>query len=134
MRKLLAVTVLGVAAFLLHKWYNREVLLEGEGFVRLQSEHEHFHFHVDLPPGMEIQPGDTLEIMHLPPTEDGRTNGEICYRSPIRLGASPLDGFDQAGSLSRSMSLSSIRSVGRALCPWQDRSYQIAKERRNVLD
>jgi len=23
--------------------------------------------------------------MHLPPTEDGRTSGEICYRSPIRL-------------------------------------------------
>ncbi|WP_322494032.1 hypothetical protein [Chloroflexus sp.] len=85
MRRLLALAALGAAAFALHKWYNREVLLEGEGFVRLQSEHEHFHFHVDLPPGMEIQPGDTLEIMHLPPTEDGRTNGEICYRSPIRL-------------------------------------------------
>jgi hypothetical protein len=44
-------------------WYRRETVLEGDGVVHLQSEHEHFHLHVDLPPGMEIEPGDTLEIL-----------------------------------------------------------------------
>ncbi|MCS6939353.1 MAG: hypothetical protein NZM94_08785 [Roseiflexus sp.] len=65
-------------------WYRRERVLEGEGVVHLQSEHEHFHLHVDLPPGMEIEPGDTLEILTVPQTH-GQTNGEITYPSRIRL-------------------------------------------------
>lgn len=65
-------------------WYRREKVLEGEGLVHLQSEHEHFHLHVDLPPGMEIEPGDTLEILTVPQTR-GQTNGEITYSSRIRL-------------------------------------------------
>lgn len=65
-------------------WYRREKILEGEGVVRLQSEHDHFHLHVDLPPGMEIEPGDTLEILTVPQTH-GQTHGEISYSSRIRL-------------------------------------------------
>jgi hypothetical protein len=65
-------------------WYRREKVLEGEGVVHLQSEHEHFHLHVDLPPGMEIEPGDTLEILTVPQTR-GQTSGEITYSSRIRL-------------------------------------------------
>lgn len=65
-------------------WYRREKVLEGEGLVHLQSEHEHFHLHVDLPPGMEIEPGDTLEILTVPQTR-GQTNGEITYPSRVRL-------------------------------------------------
>ena len=65
-------------------WYRRETVLEGDGVVHLQSEHEHFHLHVDLPPGMEIEPGDTLEILTVPKTH-GQTNGEITYPSRVRL-------------------------------------------------
>lgn len=65
-------------------WYRREKVVEGEGLVHLQSEHEHFHLHVDLPPGMEIEPGDTLEVLTVPQTR-GQTHGEITYPSRIRL-------------------------------------------------
>ena len=69
----------------LWRWYEREVVSEADGMVHLQSEHEHFHMHVDLPAGMEIQPGDTLEIMSVPDLPGGRTHGEISYPSRIRL-------------------------------------------------
>jgi hypothetical protein len=68
----------------LWRWYERETLSETEATVRLQSEHEHFHLHVDLPPGMEIQPGDTVEIVHMPNLQ-GQTHGEIVYTSPVKL-------------------------------------------------
>lgn len=85
MRRLLAGFVTGVVAVLLVRWYRYEVTLEDDATVHLQSEHEHFHLHVDLPPHMEIQPGDTLEILSLPETEHGRTEGEISYPSRVRL-------------------------------------------------
>jgi hypothetical protein len=84
MRKLLSVALVAVAGWVLWRWYERETLAEGEGTVYLQSEHEHFHLHVDLPPGMEIQPGDTLEILSMP-NVNGHTHGEISYRSPLKL-------------------------------------------------
>jgi hypothetical protein len=84
MRKLFGLALAAVAGYALWRWYERETLLEGEGTVHLQSEHEHFHLHVDLPPGMEIQPGDTLEIVSLPRIH-GQTHGEITYTSPIKL-------------------------------------------------
>jgi hypothetical protein len=84
MRKLLALGLVAVGGYLLWRWFERETLREGEGTVRLQSEHEHFHLHVDLPPGMEIEPGDTVEILHLP-TVSGPTHGEIVYSSPVKL-------------------------------------------------
>lgn len=84
MRKLLAAGLLAAGSYLLWCWYQRETLREVEGVVRLQSEHEHFHLHVDLPPGFEIQPGDTVEIMHMPRL-NGQTQGEITYTSPIKL-------------------------------------------------
>lgn len=84
MRKLFGVALAAAAGYALWRWYGRETLQEGEGTVHLQSEHEHFHLHVDLPPGMEIQPGDTLEIVSLPRI-NGQTHGEITYTSPIKL-------------------------------------------------
>jgi len=84
MRKLLAVALLAAGGYVLWRWFERETLREGEGLVHLQSEHEHFHLHVDLPHGMEIQPGDTLEIVSMP-TVNGQTHGEISYSSPIKL-------------------------------------------------
>ena len=71
----------GVALWL---WYRRETVFEGEATVHLQSEHEHFHLHVDLPSGMEIQPGDTVEVLSVPQTH-GQTEGEISYNSRVRL-------------------------------------------------
>jgi hypothetical protein len=84
MRKFLSGALLATAAYLLWRWYEREDLTEFEGMVHLQSEHEHFHLHVDLPPGIEIEPGDTVEILELP-TINGQTQGEISYPSRIRL-------------------------------------------------
>ncbi|NTU80061.1 MAG: hypothetical protein HGA45_11760 [Chloroflexales bacterium] len=84
MRKLLVAGLLAGGGYLLWRWYQRETLSEVEGVVRLQSEHEHFHLHVDLPPGMEIQPGDTVEIVNMPQIH-GQTHGEITYTSPIKL-------------------------------------------------
>jgi hypothetical protein len=78
---MLALVALCIA---LGRWYRRETVAEGEGLVRLQSEHEHFHIHVDMPPGLEIQPGDTVEVLHVPQTH-GQTRGEITYPSRIRL-------------------------------------------------
>lgn len=85
MRQLFAGLVTGVATVLLIRWYKQEVTIEDDATVHLQSEHEHFHLHVDLPPALEIQPGDTLEILSLPKTDDGRTEGEIVYPSRVRL-------------------------------------------------
>lgn len=68
----------------LSRWYRRERVSEADATVHLQSEHEHFHLHVDLPPGMEIQPGDTLEILSMPPIER-ETQGEVSYDSRVRL-------------------------------------------------
>lgn len=84
MRKILTAALLAAAGYLLWRWYERETLTETEGTVRLQSEHEHFHLHVDLPSGLEIQPGDTVEIVSMPAVH-GQTHGEIVYSSPIRL-------------------------------------------------
>lgn len=72
------------AGTLLLLWYRRESTAEGEAIVRLQSEHEHFHLHVDMPPGMEIEPGDTVEILSVPQSH-GQTEGEISYPSRVRL-------------------------------------------------
>lgn len=84
MKTFLTALLMGVAGFLLVRWYGREVGVEADAVVHLQSEHEHFHFHVDLPAGMEIQPGDTLEILSLP-NIGWETHGEITYESPVRL-------------------------------------------------
>lgn len=84
MRRLLGLALAVGTGYLLWRWYSRETLTEGEGTVHLQSEHEHFHLHVDLPPGMEIQPGDTLEIVAMPNVQ-GQTHGEITYTSPVKL-------------------------------------------------
>lgn len=84
MRRLLGLTAIVAIAGLLWRWYQRETLTETEGTVHLQSEHEHFHLHVDLPPGLEIQPGDTVEIVSMPAV-NGHTRGEISYQSPIKL-------------------------------------------------
>lgn len=76
----------GLLGYILVWWYQYEVVIDGEATVHLQSEHEHFHFHVDLPPNMDVQPGDTVHILNLPELEDGRTrNGELSYTSPVRL-------------------------------------------------
>lgn len=84
MRTILATALLAGLGYLLWRWYELETLTETEGTVRLQSEHEHFHLHVDLPPGIEIQPGDTVEIVSMPQIH-GQTHGEIVYSSPIKL-------------------------------------------------
>jgi hypothetical protein len=85
MRKLVSLALAGTAGMLLARWYGREVVSEGDATVHLQSEHEHFHLHVDMPPDMEIQPGDTLEILTMPDLPGGRTSGEISYPSRVRL-------------------------------------------------
>lgn len=85
MSRLLGILAGIAAVILLARWYEREVVSEGEATVHLQSEHEHFHLHVDLPPNMEIQPGDTLHILTMPEVEGGRTQGEITYTSRVRL-------------------------------------------------
>lgn len=85
MKRMLGLVAAGALAVGMLRWYQRETLTEGDGIVHLQSEHEHFHMHVDLPPGMQIQPGDTLEILSLPELPRGQTVGEISYPSRIRL-------------------------------------------------
>ncbi|NJK80784.1 MAG: hypothetical protein HC893_09100 [Chloroflexaceae bacterium] len=84
MRVLLSGIILGAASAALWRWYNHQTTQEGEATVHLQSEHEHFHLHVDLPTGMEVQPGDTVIIESLPQIE-GDTHGEIAYISKVRL-------------------------------------------------
>lgn len=84
MVQVLGVVLGGVGALGLRRWYRREETREAVATVHLQSEHEHFHLHVDLPPDMEVQPGDTVEILSLPPVE-GETHGEISYTSQVRL-------------------------------------------------
>lgn len=84
MFRLMSVALGGAGALALGRWYGHEVVSEADATVHLQSEHEHFHLHVDLPPNMEIQPGDTLHILSLPPV-DGQTDGEITYPSRVRL-------------------------------------------------
>ena len=85
MKQLFVVLFACAAGIALWRWYVREVISEADGTVHLQSEHEHFHMHVDLPSGMEIQPGDTVEILSLPDLPGGRTQGEITYPSRVRL-------------------------------------------------
>ncbi|HMO58355.1 MAG TPA: hypothetical protein PKA05_02285 [Roseiflexaceae bacterium] len=85
MRQLGFLLLLCAAGAALWRWYNRETVSEGDATVRLQSEHEHFHMHVDLPPHLEIEPGDTLQILTLPDVPAGRTSGEINYPSRVRL-------------------------------------------------
>jgi hypothetical protein len=81
---ILRLIALVAAAAALLAWYRRETVAEGDALVRLQSEHEHFHLHVDMPQGMEIQPGDTVELMDVPQTH-GLTAGEVSYPSRVRL-------------------------------------------------
>jgi hypothetical protein len=85
MKQISAVLLAFAAGIVLWRWYAREVVSEADGTVHLQSEHEHFHMHVDLPAGMEIQPGDTVEIVSVPELPGGRTHGEITYPSRVRL-------------------------------------------------
>lgn len=85
MRQLASVLLLGAAIALLVRWYRTERVQEGEGLVHLQSEHEHFHLHVDLPPHLEIQPGDTVHILAKPPIVGSETSGEVSYPSRVRL-------------------------------------------------
>ena len=84
MIQVVGVVLSGIGALGLRRWYRREATHEADVLVHLQSEHEHFHLHVDLPPEMEVQPGDTVEILELPPNP-GETHGEINYRSRVRL-------------------------------------------------
>ncbi|HNP71127.1 MAG TPA: hypothetical protein PLO33_06800 [Kouleothrix sp.] len=84
MRKLLVAALLGVAGVALARWYNREVVREGDALVHLQSEHDHFHLHVDMPPELEIEPGDTLHLLSVP-KHHGQTEGELTYPSRVRL-------------------------------------------------
>lgn len=84
MRKLLLAGLAAAGAYLLWRWYESEITLQYQGLVHLQSEHEHFHLHVDLPIGVMIEPGDTLEILDMPQVQ-GQTQGEIVYTSPVRL-------------------------------------------------
>jgi hypothetical protein len=84
MKAFMTALLMGIAGFLLVRWYQREVAFETDAVVHLQSEHEHFHFHVDLPAGIEIQPGDTLEILSLPDI-GWETHGEVTYESAVRL-------------------------------------------------
>jgi hypothetical protein len=75
-----------LGAFGLVRWYRHTEVVESEATVHLQSEHEHFHLHVDLPPDIQIQPGDTLEILSMPELDEGRTEGgEVIFNSPVRL-------------------------------------------------
>lgn len=85
MQTLLLVILIAAAIYLLIQWYNREVVHEGEGTVRLQSEHEHFHLHVEMPHGLQIEPGDTVEILSMPDVPNSQTHGEVTYASRIRL-------------------------------------------------
>jgi hypothetical protein len=85
MGRLLSAIVIGVLAAVLWRWYERETVSEAEGTIRLQSEHEHFHMHVDLPPSLEIEPGDTLHVLTMPEIPHSQTDGEITYQSPVRL-------------------------------------------------
>ena len=84
MSRLLTVMLFGVIGAALVSWYRREVMHEGDAMVHLQSEHEHFHLHVDMPAGLEIEPGDTLHILNIP-QDHGQTPGEITYPSRVRL-------------------------------------------------
>lgn len=85
MKRLLGGIAVGAVAMALARWYVREVSTEGQAMVRLQSEHEHFHLHVDLPAGMEIEPGDTVEVLDMPDVPAAETQGEIVYGSRVRL-------------------------------------------------
>lgn len=84
MKQLLPVALAGAAAVGVWRWYTQEDVRELPATVHLQSEHEHFHLHVDLPPGEEIQPGDTVIICSLPDIPQ-QTEGEISYDSAVRL-------------------------------------------------
>lgn len=84
MVRMVGVLVVGAMMFVLARWYRHEVVSEFDASVSLQSEHEHFHFHVDLPQGVELQAGDTLEVLSLPQI-DGETHGELVYASRVRL-------------------------------------------------
>lgn len=84
MRRLIWLLLAGGAGMALVRWYDSEAVSEAEALVHLQSEHEHFHLHVDLPPGMEVQAGDTLQILSMPRIE-GQTQGELTYASRVRL-------------------------------------------------
>ncbi len=85
MKQLLSGLLLASGAALLAWWYRREVLYTTSATIRLQSEHEHFHLHVDLPDGLEIEPGDTIHVLRTPEVPAGQTHGEISYESPVHL-------------------------------------------------
>jgi hypothetical protein len=84
MKPIVGFAVIGAVGAVLWRWYQHETTREGTGVVHLQSEHEHFHLHVDLPGHLQIEPGDTLEVLSVPQAV-GQTQGEISYPSRIRL-------------------------------------------------
>jgi hypothetical protein len=82
----LILIAIGLTLYGLVRWYRHTEVVEGDATVHLQSEHEHFHLHVDLPPHLQIQPGDTLQILTMPNLDEGRTaGGELSYPSRVRL-------------------------------------------------
>ncbi len=85
MNKTITAVLLGAAAFSLSRWYGHETVAEGTANVSLQSEHAHFHFHVDMPQGMEVEAGDTVEVIDVPEIPASETHGELTYTSPVRL-------------------------------------------------
>lgn len=83
MNKVVITTLGAVATLALSRWYGQEQVREGTAKVAWQSEHAHLHLHVDLPPGMAVQAGDTLEILQMP--AQTYTDGEEIYTSGVRL-------------------------------------------------
>lgn len=83
MLRLMGFMLGGAGAYGLTCWYRHEQVREGDAVVHFQSEHEHLHLHVDLPSGMEVEAGDTLEILSRP--DRAYTDGEVSYSSRVRL-------------------------------------------------
>lgn len=83
MNKLALAAAVGAAAVALSRWYTHEHVVEGRANVAWQSEHAHLHLHVDLPSDMEVQAGDTMELLEQPP--EPYTDGEVEYASDVRL-------------------------------------------------
>ena len=79
--------LVAVAAAIVFVWWYKQVrVIDTEATIRLQSQHDFFYFHVDLPSNLQIEPGDTVHVTHVPELDTGRTDdGEITYQSPVRL-------------------------------------------------
>ena len=85
--KLALAAAVDAAAVALSRWYTHEHVVEGRATVAWQSEHVHLHLHlhlhVDLSSDMEVQAGDTMELLEQPP--EPYTDGEVEYASDVRL-------------------------------------------------